>query len=411
MLPAYDEAVSASNGRGRPGRLMAAVTCALASALVGWPAPPAHAQTPPSPSGLSVTIASVATSGPTDRDTLTLTGTVTNQGRAPLYGAVVTLWRSTQRLQALDTLEEAWAKPTPEGRTVSDSPGERVTLLAPASPLAPGASMPFAVTGSRRQLDLGADSSAIVGVDAVASATPSGARDAAASARTVATWPSEEQPTTVAKVVALTSAPSRLKANQFADDHLAAEISPNGRLAQLLRVAASGQTSWLADPSLIDALTDMADGYRVVGASTSAASGAKGGPVPTAGTGVDDAKAFLAEFAKLPRDRGFATLYGCPDLVGSAGDPQVVDRALAASQASSLKLPVIVLAQRVDDASLRLAASRHLTVVTAGIGSAKSWVRASGASVVGALRPDTPRPLEALGGDSALTRSDRKSVV
>lgn len=380
---------------------MAALVCALASVLVGWPAPPAHAQSSGHASGLSVAIASVTTSGPTGRDALTLTGTVTNRGSAPVYGTVVTLWRSTQRLQALDTLEEALAKPAPEGRTVSDAPGERVTLLAPTSPLAPGASMPFAVTGTRSQLDLGADSSAIVGVDAVASVTPSGPRDAAASARTVATWPSEEQPTSLVKVVALTSTPSRLRANQFLDDHLAAEIAPSGRLAQLLRAAASGQTSWVADPSLIDALSDMADGYQVSGVP--AASGAKGAPTP--GIGSDDAKTFLAEFAKLPRDRGFATLYGCPDLVGSSSDARVVDRALAASQASSLKLPVVVLAQRIDDASLKLAASRHLTVVTAGIGSAKSWVRASGASVIGALRPDTPRPLDAVGGDSALTRS------
>ena len=65
----------------------------------------------------------------------------------------------------------------------------------------------------------------------------------------------------------------------LADDHLAREVAPNGRLSKLLAAADSDNLSFAVDPALIDDLQTMAGGYSVLDGD--------GGTVP--GTGAADA--------------------------------------------------------------------------------------------------------------------------
>lgn len=387
--------MSAPTGRGSSGRSFPtgwlASLCLVACLLVTGAVPPPARADDPAP--LTVTLTSVAVSGSSKASTLTIAGQVTNASDAPAYGVKALLWRSTDRLRSLSSIEDVLATNRPSGRQVTDQSTEVAALTAPTLALAPRASASFSVSATLADLDLSADSSYYVGADATASATPGGDDTLAGGGRTLATVPGDTPPTVVS-VVELASTPRRIRPNLFADDGLAGELS--GRLKTLLDAAHSPHMTWVIDPSLYDEVADMADGYRVV---------ADGGSVE--GSGQAAAASWLAEFASLPRATGYETLYGRPDLVGAArGDStSVIDRALKATRQSSLGLPILAASARVSDGSLTDAGARGLPVLTTGIGSAKAWVSMSGAKVSGALLPDARVDALPLGGDSPLTRS------
>ena len=62
-------------------------------------------------------------------------------------------------------------------------------------------------------------------------------------------------------------APSRLADGTYADDSLATEMAPGGRLDRLVErggeLATPPALTWVVDPELLETAADMADGYRV----------------------------------------------------------------------------------------------------------------------------------------------------
>jgi hypothetical protein len=136
------------------------------------------------------------------------------------------------------------------------------------------------------------------------------------------------------------------------DDHLAEEVRPGGRLAQLLGSADSEGVSFAVDPALVEELQTMRGGYKVQGGDGST----------SPGRGQADAAHWLQRFEELEKARdGFQLLYGSPDVAALVHDRQtsVLTAAVAAGRrvTATAALPLLVLPGdgQADEATLRAA--------------------------------------------------------
>ena len=64
--------------------------------------------------------------------------------------------------------------------------------------------------------------------------------------------------------VVLTEPTHREINGQFVDDNLAAQLGVTGRLGQIVFNPPNGNIHWLIDPALVDEVTDMSNGYKLI---------------------------------------------------------------------------------------------------------------------------------------------------
>ena len=111
--------------------------------------------------------------------------------------------------------------------------------------------------------------------------------------------PAPAQAATEARLV---STPHRLFDGTFRNDDLYKDLLPDGKLGKLVFTPVRGTHIWIIDPELIDEISDMSDGYRIVN---------KIEPV-----GQDSANKFLTQLSLVTaRERIIALPYGNPDPV------------------------------------------------------------------------------------------------
>jgi len=297
------------------------------------PSQPSPAASPVEPA--RVVLLDVSPATPTSEDTLTLSGTVTNGADTAL-----TTLNAYLRLSLLPTVDrdELARLVAPEFRG-----GFRPGTFVPLGPtLAPGASVSFRLEVP--VVELGFPSAGVypVGVEILAG-LPDGTRGTAGRAMTVVPWLPTDQPSTdepltegsptdddaddpevgVAVVVPLT-APVDLDTDGFyRSEQLGASFASDGALRGPLTAwartagATSGEpaidaptdvVTWLADPAVLEAAADMADGYAVRPDGP--------GSAVTPGAHVEDAATWLRLIAGHVR-AGSVTLlpYGNVDLV------------------------------------------------------------------------------------------------
>ncbi|MDR1450014.1 MAG: DUF6049 family protein [Propionibacteriaceae bacterium] len=292
---------------------------------------------------------------------ITLQLTVANTGEEPLFGGQVMVWHNQAAATAAE-LAAALANPDEGGLRLGDPLRETYHVLGDqATAFDPGATASFTLQATWSQLDLEEDGVYLVGAQLWASADERSVGEVVASVYTIIV----RAGATAAErtnIVALTSAPSQLAGDLFADDHLADEF--RGRLTDLARAANRPGTGWLLDPALYAAAKAMADGYEVVSAAGT-----------NSGTGAAAAANWLALVDALPRAAGFRSLWGDPDLaLGAAlNDPSLISRceaALAAADpatAGLAGLPLAVWLPRggADDAYLAYVAAASPAIVLA----------------------------------------------
>ena len=271
--------------------------------------------------------------------TITVTGVVTNTSKERIVRPQAILWRNKDQPPITD--------PAGLGRALKSAPEDPICcryvdsyadLYDAAQPyLAPGAKATFRLTARVAALGLApADGVYLVGVHVLANGVP------VAVARTRVFVPVLRDPpaggATVTSLVLLTSRPAQLAPGLFADDHLAGEVTPGGRLSALLSAAQDQQTSFAVDPSTVAELQAMRAGYRV--------RTAEGGT--DAGRGQVDAARWLGALAQLKADHdGYRLLYGSPDVaaLAHAGQPAPLKAAAQAGRSEPLTadLPLLVL--------------------------------------------------------------------
>lgn len=296
--------------------LALACTLALIGALAGALSSPLTAT---ADEGLvTITLDSVTPDTLSPGGTVTISGHVTNTSARPMTHVQVSFWRSTDPVTSdadFDLLlGSPWDVPIGARGTADANLFNITTDQAPT--FAPAATSPFTVTATVAQLGFTNPAPGTVYLTGVhVRGIPIGdINQTVGRARVFLPW----QPTTaaarVAPVVLLTSAPALALDGTLTDDHLAGELT--GRLATLLRAAEVPGATVLIDPSLIDELTTMSDGYQTGGLT-----------IPADDPRAIAARDWLTRFRALA-GTVYRTPYGNPDLAAAAADnrTEVVQR-------------------------------------------------------------------------------------
>lgn len=257
---------------GRAASLVAGLP--LVAGLLGGPgASLAHADEAPSGSRtVAVSLSSFTPAAPVEDDTLTISGTVLNQGKQTVTDVELELYVGSQ-LQGRTAIDRAAKRtgytPGVDGRPIND----KYTLKLPE--LVAGISRDFSLSVPVEELDLGDGGVYQLGV-ALQGRTPAEPIDQVLGMeRTFLPW----QPDTLDKRTQLTylwplissthltseteTGSDERQTPVFADESLAKELAPEGRLGQMVALGKGLPVTWVVDPDLLATVDAMTGNYRV----------------------------------------------------------------------------------------------------------------------------------------------------
>ncbi|MEU4172366.1 DUF6049 family protein [Streptomyces sp. NPDC026665] len=219
---------------------------------------------------VDVSLDSLTPSAPTDGDTVTVSGSVTNTGKQTVTDAHVGIrvGPSLNTRTAIDTV----------AKRTSFQPGVDTLELggkyvAKVTKLAAGSSQHFSISVPVKDLDLGDDGVYQLGVSLTGRTTAQPWDQVLGIERTFLPWQPDAADTKtkttylwpLISTVHLT-AETGSDAQQtpvFKNDDLAKEISPGGRLDQLLSLGSQLDVTWVLDPDLLASVDAMRGGYRI----------------------------------------------------------------------------------------------------------------------------------------------------
>lgn len=330
---------------------------------------------------VSVSIDTLTPSAPTDGDTVTVSGTVTNNGKQSISDAHVGL-----RVGSVLTTRSAIDDAADHADRVSSSDGPEVgaAYVDEFAKLAPGVAQHFSISVPVDKLNLGADGVYPLGVSLSGQTAAQPWERELGIQRTFLPWqPGEADTRTKTTVlwplVSTVHMTAETGSNEqqtpvFLNDDLAGEISPGGRLDQLLALGKNLDVTWVIDPDLLASVDAMTRSYRVRGE----------GDTTTAGTHQAVAKQWLAELQKAVVDREVVALpFADPDLASLAHNGTSVSGSL-----SHLKAASDVVANTVEPIL-------HVTPSTEF-----AW------PVDGAVDPSIVKVATSAGADKVIARSD-----
>ncbi|WP_371661252.1 DUF6049 family protein [Streptomyces sp. NBC_00280] len=263
-----------------------------------------------------VSIDSFTPSAPTDGDTVTVSGTVTNKGKRAVTDAHVDL-RVGQLLTTRSGIDDVAARtdyvPGVDGTEVGGKYVEKFSKLTP------GVARPFTISVPVDKLDLGQDGVYELGVSLSGETSAEPYEQVLGIKRTFLPWqPTEADTRTrttylwpLISTVHMTAetGPGEQQTPVFVNDDLAAEISPGGRLEQMLSLGKNLDVTWVIDPDLLASVDAMAGGYGIQGADNTS----------TPGTGQAVAKQWLAQLQDAVEGKEVVALpFGDPDLASIA---------------------------------------------------------------------------------------------
>ncbi|MGY0492950.1 DUF6049 family protein [Streptomyces sp. WG-D5] len=266
-------------------------------------------------STVDVAVNSLTPSAPTDGDTVTVSGTVTNKGKQTVTDARVGLRVGTSYSgrTALDTAAKNSTGGAADGSEVSGKYGKKFAKLAP------GIAENFTLSVPVKALRLGADgvyqlSVALMGQTAAQpyqqtlgiqrTFLPWQPKSADTTTRTTALWPLISDSHLTAETGA-----NEQQTPVFANNDLAKQIGPGGRLQQMLALGSELDVTWVIDPDLLASVDAMTETYKVKGA---------GGKLRT-GRNQAAAKQWLSDLENAVQDQKVVTLpFADPDLASLA---------------------------------------------------------------------------------------------
>ncbi|TXJ81951.1 hypothetical protein E2C11_09400 [Streptomyces lavendulae] len=265
----------------RTGALLAGAP--LLAGLLQLPAAAPAAAASAAGDPVSVSLDSMSPNAPADGDTLTVSGTVTNNGKQAVTGAHVGL-RVGPMLNTRSGINDVAEHPDEiqgvGGSEVGDKYAQKFAELAP------GVAEHFSISVPMDKLDLGADGVYEFGV-ALSGQTsaqpwqqvlgvqrtflPWQPSDADTKTRTTVMWPLLSSVHMTAKTGA-----GELQTPVFRNDDLAKELAPGGRLDQMVSLGKDLDVTWVIDPDLLASVDAMASGnYRLQGDGDTTVAGPK----------------------------------------------------------------------------------------------------------------------------------------
>ncbi|MFV0134862.1 DUF6049 family protein [Streptomyces sp. HMX87] len=347
-----------------------------------------HAETPTalqadSDSGtVAVAVDSLTPAAPTDGDTVTVSGTVTNTGKQAVTDAHVGLHLgpSLNTRSAVDRV----ARNSDDlrgylGTEVDDKYGEKFSKLNP------GVAEHFNISVPVDELDLGRDGvyqftvalsgqtsarpwEQVLGVERTF--LPWRPDDADTKTKTTFLWPLISTAHTTAE-----TGSNEQQTPVFLNDDLAKEISPGGRLNQMVALGKDLDITWVIDPDLLASVDAMTENYAIRGEDGET----------TPGKHQAVAKQWLADLQdSVSGDEVVALPYADPDLASLAHNGTAVTGSL-----SQLK-------DATDVAALTVESILHVKPTTDF-----AW------PVEGAVDPSIVKVATSAGADKVIARSDR----
>ncbi|MEV0317486.1 DUF6049 family protein [Streptomyces sp. NPDC050658] len=316
----------------RTAALLAGVP--LLTGMLQLPAEPtAHAAVPDAAakangsSTVDVSLNSLTPTAPTPGDTVTVSGTVTNNGKQAVTGAQVGL-RLGQPLNGRSQIDAAAKrKGYQAGADGTEVGGKYVEKI---SRLAPGVRQDFSISVPVKQLNLGADGVYQLGVSLTGRTAAQPWPQVLGFERTFLPW-QEEATDTKTKTTYLWPliSTSHLTAETgsdeqqtpvFTDDDLAKELAPGGRLEQMLSLGRKLDVTWVVDPDLLATVDAMTRNYRVRSAD---------GESTTAGRHQAVAKEWLNDLEQTVQGKKVVALpFADPDLASLAHNGKTVTGSL-----------------------------------------------------------------------------------
>ncbi|MHA5048073.1 DUF6049 family protein [Streptomyces sp. SD15] len=331
-------------------------------------------------STVDVALDSLSPSVPTDDDTLTISGSVTNKGKQAVTDAHVGV-RVGPSLNSRAAIDSA-AKRT--GFQVGLDPLEvGGKYVKEFSKLAAGVSQRFTISVPVKELDLGADGVYQLGVSVSGETAAQPWEQVLGIERTFLPWQPDEANTRTSTTylwplisTVHLRAETGSNAQQtpvFENDDLAKEISPGGRLDQLLSLGSDLNVTWVLDPDLLASVDAMTRSYRI-----------QNGDTTTAGKNQAVANQWLDKLETTVADKEVVALpFADPDLASLAHNGKDVTGSL-----SHLKDATDVAATTVD------------TIIHVTPNTDFAW------PAEGAIDPSIVKVATSAGADKVIARSD-----
>ncbi|MFE1338461.1 DUF6049 family protein [Streptomyces sp. NPDC058733] len=329
---------------------------------------------------VSVAVDSLTPSVPSEGDTLTVSGTVTNNGRQAVTDAHVGL-RVGPKLSTRSDIEASAERsaytPGADGSELGGS------YVAKFPKLTPGVAEHFSISVPVDKLDLGDDGVYQLGVSLSGQTAAQQWDQVLGIQRTFLPWqPDDADPKTRTTVlwplmssVRMTAetSPGEQQTPVFVNDDLAKEIAPGGRLEQMVSLGKGLDVAWVIDPDLLASVDAMAGSYRV-----------RDGDTTVPGRNQAVAKQFLAELQQAVAGKEVVALpFGDPDLASLAHNGTSVTGSLSQLKAAS------------DVAATTVQTVLHVTPTTDF-----AW------PVAGAVDPSIVKVATSAGADKVIARSD-----
>ncbi|MFD8227204.1 DUF6049 family protein [Streptomyces massasporeus] len=265
---------------------------------------------------VSVAVDSLTPSAPSDGDTVTVSGTVTNNGKQTVTGAHVDLQVGPplETRSSIDTLaKKSNDLQGPSGEKLGGKYTEKYSALTP------GVAEPFSISVPADKLDLGRDGVYQLAVSLSGETSAQPWDQVLGVQRTFLPWQPEEADTKTKTTflwplvssahMAAETGSNEQQTPVFRDDELAEEISPGGRLDQMVSLGKGLDVTWVVDPDLLASVDAMTRSYQVRAADGST----------TPGKNQEVAKHWLAELQQAVTGNEVAALpFGDPDLASLA---------------------------------------------------------------------------------------------
>lgn len=275
---------------------------------------------------VAVSVDTLTPSAPTDDDTLTVSGTVTNKGKQAVTDAQVDL-RVGAPVGTRSAIDTAAGNSSDVQGTIGSAVGGK--YVEKFAKLTPGVAHPFSISVPVGTLDLSQDGvyefgvslsgqtsaqpwSQVLGVRRTFLPYQSGEADTRT--RTTFLWP-------LISGVHLTAetGSNEQQTPVFLNDDLTKEISPGGRLDQLVSLGRELDVTWVLDPALLASVDAMTRTYQVRGEDGTT----------RAGTNQAVAKRWLAAVQQAVADKEVVALpFSDPDLASLAHNGTNVPGAL-----------------------------------------------------------------------------------
>ncbi|MFI8483424.1 DUF6049 family protein [Streptomyces rubrogriseus] len=359
---------------------------------------------------VAVAVDSLTPSAPTDGDTVTVSGTVTNHGKRTVTDAHVGL-RVGPPLDTRSSVD-AIAKDSDDLQG-SISPEIDNKYTEKFSKLTPGVAEHFNISVPVDELNLGSDGVYEFAVSLSGETSAQPWEQILGIQRTFLPWQPDEADTRTKTTalwplvstthMAAETGPNEEQTPVFLNDDLAKEISPGGRLNQMVTLGKDLDVTWVVDPDLLASVDAMTGSYRV-----------RDGDQTTAGTHQAVAKQWLADLQEAVADEEVVALpFADPDLASLAHNGTDVTGSL-----SQLKEATDVVANTVEPIlhvkpstefawPVEGAVDRSIVKVATSAGADKVIARSDSLQETDAL-PYTPSAARPIGGGTTAVVADAR---